>query len=254
MAHESATMLAAEELLHMMLDIATGGEAPASEFKRCRRVLLDDPAAAALLPRFVRTTRDPGGFWAFIRDKESGDGSYARRRKFLRDAFDPLLEHLERAHLSPLDAEVEAGTVALDAESVTAAWGKALARRAVDPDGAITAARTLLESVCKTILEDRGIEYNDRRDDLPKLYGRVAKALRLAPSDHTEEQFRQILGGCMAVVNGLASVRNRDSDSHGKGRKSYRPDQRHAALAVGLAGTVALFLIETHETQPIPEE
>jgi hypothetical protein len=108
----------------------------------------------------------------------------------------------------------------------------------------------LLESVCKTILEDRGVGYDDRRDDLPKLYGRVSKALKLAPSDHTEEQFRAILGGCTTVVNGLESIRNRASDAHGQGRRAYKPAERHAALAVNLAGSMALFLIETHEVRP----
>ncbi|MCD6726893.1 MAG: abortive infection family protein [Solirubrobacteraceae bacterium] len=118
-----------------------------------------------------------------------------------------------------------------------------------DPEGAITAARSLLESVCKTILEDMTVEYDDRDDDLPKLYKRVSKALTLAPSDHTEEQFKAILGGCTTVVNGLGSIRNRASDAHGHGRKSYRPGSRHAALAVNLAGATALFLMETYEAR-----
>lgn len=166
---------------------------------------------------------------------------------FLREQFEPLLDHLERSASSPLDADVSFSASSLDAASVTAAWTKAMTRRATDPEGAITAARSLLESVCKTILEDRGAAYDDRKDDLPKLYGRVSKELRLAPSDHTEEQFKAILGGCTTVVNGLGSVRNRASDAHGSGRKSYRPAARHAALAVNLAGAMALFLIETHE-------
>jgi hypothetical protein len=58
-AGESPTFLAAEELLHLMLAHSTGGEAPPAEYKRCRKVLLDDPAAGDYLPRFVRTCRDP---------------------------------------------------------------------------------------------------------------------------------------------------------------------------------------------------
>jgi hypothetical protein len=236
-------------MLHLMLAHATGGEAPDAAYKRCRKVLLDDPSISDKLPRFVRSCRDPAAFWGYIKAQASGTGSYDARRQILREAFEPLISHLERAHGSPIDAEVEQATIALNAESVVAAWTKAMSRRTSDPDGAITAARSLLESVCKTILEDRGIAYNDRKDDLPKLYSRVSKALRLAPSDHTEEQFKAILGGCTTVVNGLGSIRNRASDAHGQGRKSYRPAERHAALAVNLAGSMALFLMETHKAR-----
>ena len=55
------------------------------------------------------------------------------------------------------------------------------------------------------------------------------------------------------MVNGLGSIRNRDSDAHGQGRKSYRPAERHAALAVNLAGSMALFLMETHEARDAAE-
>jgi hypothetical protein len=43
MAGESPTYLAAEEMLHLMLAHATNGEAPTTDYKRCRSVLLDDP-------------------------------------------------------------------------------------------------------------------------------------------------------------------------------------------------------------------
>jgi hypothetical protein len=174
--------------------------------------------------------------------------TYELRRQFFREQFEPLLSGLERFEASPLDDLVAASTERLNSASATAAWGKALARRKTDPEGAITAARTLLESTCKTILDDRGGDYG-HHDDLPKLYGRVAKALSLAPSDHTEEQFKAILGACTTVVKELGSLRNRISDSHGPGRTTYRPAERHAALAVNLAGSMAQFLIETHEAR-----
>lgn len=83
--------------------------------------------------------------------------------------------------------------------------GPAIARRTVDPEGAITIARTLLETVCKRILDERQIPYTDA-EDLPKLYGMAAKALNLAPSQHTEEPIKAILGGAMSLVT--VSVRS----------------------------------------------
>jgi hypothetical protein len=86
-------------------------------------------------------------------------------------------------------------------------------------------------------------------DDLPTLYSHVQKVLKLSPADQTEDRFRAILGACTTVVKELGSVRNRHSDAHGSGRRSYRVAGRHAALAVNLAGSMALFLIETQEAR-----
>jgi hypothetical protein len=75
----------------------------------------------------------------------------------------------------------------------------------------------------------------------------VTKQLNLAPSQHTEEAFKAILGGCHTVINGLSTLRNRIGDAHGQGGKPVKPSGRHAALAVNLAGAMAMFLIETFE-------
>jgi Abortive infection C-terminus len=237
---------AAEEMMHLMLAQATGGIASAPDYKRVRTVLLADESTSSLVPRFVRTCRDPDAFWAFIKAKHSGSGSYEARREFLRTEFEPLLTALERFEASPVDDLVAESAEVLGSASVIAAWDKALQRRHHDPEGAITAARTLLEAVCKTILDDLGGTYAST-DDLPKLYRDVSKALNLAPSDQTEDQFKRILGGATSVVEGLGSLRNRQGDAHGQGRKAYRASARHANLAVNLAGSMALFLMETAE-------
>lgn len=132
-----------------------------------------------------------------------------------------------------------------DADGVHSVWTKALARRNSDPEGAITVARTLLETVTKRILDELGESYSEK-DDLPKLYANAAKALNLAPNQHSEEPIKAILGGAMNLVNGIGTLRNRLSDSHGRGgRLPVRPSPRHANLAVNTAGAIATFLVET---------
>ncbi|MDG1319996.1 MAG: abortive infection family protein [Paracoccaceae bacterium] len=45
---------------------------------------------------------------------------------------------------------------------------------------------------------------------------------------------------------GGSTLRNRLSDSHGRGgRLPVRPSPRHASLAVNTAGAIATFLVET---------
>lgn len=216
-------------------------------YRLLRRELMNDPDVAQLVPPFVRTAQDTGAMWAFLKDLAP---QWEPRRRFVREQFAPLIERLERG--VPLADSVISDTLTgFNAEAVTAAWNKALTRREADPTGAITMARTLLETVCKHILEDeQGNASYAPHDDLPKLYRLVAKRLNLAPTQDTEEAVRRIFGGAISVVEGLATLRNRVSDAHApNGRRPVKVAPRHAALAVNMAGTVALFLVETAQAR-----
>jgi hypothetical protein len=225
------------ELEGLLISHATGSQGSESRYRALRTRLLAE-APKEHVPTFLRTCRNLGQFWAFVKKWRT----YAERRQVIWHAFAPLLARLEGSGSPAADSITEALT-ALDAEHVNLAWKKALERRSDDPEGAITAARTLLESVCKMILDDYEITYSD--DDLPKLYKKVADAMQLSPSDYTEQPFKQVLQGCYSVVNGLGTLRNKLSDSHGQGGKPVRPAPRHADLAVNLAGAMATFLVET---------
>ena len=137
-----------------------------------------------------------------------------------------------------------------DWEAVRRTWDAALAKVVSDPEGAITATRTTLESVCKHICDERGAEYDDT-GELAKLYKAAAAAMDIAPDQHSEQIIKQILSGVGTVVNGLAAMRNSLSDSHGRGKASVRPAPRHAKLAVNAGFAVAGFLIDTHVEKPM---
>ncbi|WP_070999656.1 abortive infection family protein [Methylobacterium sp. C1] len=237
----------------ILVAAATGGSPDGHAYEILRRELLHDDEAKALLPAFVRTSRTLDAFWPYIKDRY---GRYAERRAFIRESFTPLMDHLEGRNRSPGDAVVNDALASFDADGVHAVWTKALARRTADPEGAITVARTLLEAVCKHILDGLGIAYAPR-DDLPKLYGAVARGLRLAPDQHREEPIHAILGGAMTLVNGLGTLRNRFSDAHAddpptEERPRVRPSPRHASLAVNAAGAIATFLVETYQERGKP--
>jgi hypothetical protein len=104
----------------------------------------------------------------------------------------------------------------------------------------------LLEATCKHILDEAGVTY-DPRADLPKLYALVGERLRLSPSQHVEKVFKQVLGGCTAVVEGLGAIRSKLGDAHGQGKRTVKPAPRHAELVVNLAGSMASFLASTWE-------
>jgi hypothetical protein len=233
----------AEELHAILVAHATGSVASGTEYRRLRKTVLSDVRTKGSAPPFLGSCRTLEDFWDFIQPKF---GTYAERRKYLRDEFGPLYSLLERDPRSPADPHIRGVLSRLDWDAVQDAWQKALDRRSEDPDGAITSARSLLESVCKHILDEAGIAYG-QKDDLPKLYGAVAENLRMAPSQHTEKVFKQILGGCHAIVEGLGTLRSRVGDAHGQGKRQVKPTARHAELAVNLAGALATFLTQTWE-------
>lgn len=231
-------------LQNMMVAIAEGSQVEKDfEFTRLRDAVTSDPSVEHLVPLFARTCRSKKQFWGYIKDVHA---KYEGRRKHIYAGFQPLLDYLENPNKAPADKLVTDVLEKFDAEHVGAAWKKALDRRNTDAEGAITSARTLLESVCKHILDEEGIAYDDK-DDLPKLYRKTSEKLNIAPSQHTEEVFKQILGGCTAAVEGLGTLRNRLSDAHGKGKIAARPKPRHAELAVNLSGALAMFVLSTWE-------
>ena len=152
---------------------------------------------------------------------------------------------------SPSDAEIEQALAILDADHIRAAWAKALHRRQTDPDGAITAARTLLESVCKHILKSAGTQY-PRNADLPKLYHMVCENLNLSPSQHVDTNVKRVLGNCQSVVSGISFLRNHLGDAHASDIGLDIPDSRFGELAVNLAGAMATFLAKTWQEKEAP--
>lgn len=197
-----------------------------------------------LLPNIIRNCRDKGQLNNYLSNIAHGTGAWGKRKSRVYEEFSPFLEHLEHEETSPSDPTISKILHSFDPEGVHAVWEKALSRRHTDPDGAITTARTLLETVCKHILDGLSVPYD--KADLPKLYGMAAKEMNLSPSQHTEDVFKAILNGCHTVVQNLGTLRNKIGDAHGHGPQPVKPSPRHAALAVNLAGSMATFLVETY--------
>jgi hypothetical protein len=153
-----------EQFQDALVAFSTGGGGfggAGLDYKAERGKLLELVESTGLLPDFVRRYRDADSYWQFIKRKF---GTYAERREFLWESFRPLLEHLEKAAQSPATRPVELVLSNLNGEVVNGLWRKALERRTFDPEGAITAARALLESVCKHILDEMQEDYPSDAD------------------------------------------------------------------------------------------
>lgn len=236
----------ADALVHLLIDQATGATPTEKDFTDLRSYFVNHPDWSPILPRWFASKRSLNQFFGYIKNKYS---TYAERRTYLWSEFDPLLTRLETGTVSPAEEDIENGLKSFSSEEVNRAWRRMVNRIANDPEGAITASRNLLETVLKHILDFRNIPYDHDRIELPDLYKKVQSEMGLAPEQHQEQIFKQILGGCSGVINGLGSMRNKLGDAHGTSLKRVRPQPRHARLAVNLAGSMALFLTETHNAK-----
>lgn len=219
-----------------LISRATGGDFSEVIYSHIRSKLLKEPIFEKYLPVWIRTNRTVDQYWLFIKNRYS---TYAERRQFLWSEFSELLTYLELKVESPLNV-----AISFDEAYIHALWKKAIEKKENDPEGAITAARTLIESVLKHILDEQSIKYVDTID-LPELYKEVSKSLSLAPEQHQEQIFKQILGGSSSIVSGLGALRNKLGDAHGKSKTNIRPKERHSELAVNLAGSISIFLFKT---------
>ena len=126
-----------------------------------------------------------------------------------------------------------------------------------DPEAAVTAACSMVESVCRSILVARGIPL-PRTMDIKSLYKEVREPLGLSPSkdlpnSEIEADVRAILSALASAINGIGASRSHAGSAHGRERGFRRIDQRIARLAVNTASAMALFLVETWEMR-FPED
>lgn len=112
-------------------------------------------------------------------------------------------------------------------------------------------ARTLVESTCRTILSERGIEFGSS-DDLPKLFKAVRTCLPFLPPDASSESkarqsLEQTLNGLNTTLQGVCELRNHCGfASHGSDGPRPHLESIQALLAAQAADAIVGFLYRMH--------
>jgi hypothetical protein len=213
------------------------------------RLYLDElharPDGEAALARVIEQAADPRDFLDHP-DRHTAVVEYLNRRLAL-DGFELrtvgvrvklVRVNADAAAVCDLRARIEAH----DLDSVRLDFERALTGG--DPEDAITAACSMVESVCKCLLDLMGKPYPADKSIAP-LAKEVSRHLNLSPDREVPNDIKQILGGLASVVGGIGALRTHAGDAHGRGQGTPRVDARVARLAVHSASTLALFLIET---------
>jgi hypothetical protein len=129
-----------------------------------------------------------------------------------------------------------------------------------NPGLAFDLARALVESVCRAILDERGVAFGPD-DRLPLLFKAAASCLPFLPptaSAHVEvrKSLLQTLSGLSTALQGVCELRNDCGyASHGSGGARPRMESVQALLAAQAADTIVGFLHRVHlEDRKLPDD
>lgn len=139
----------------------------------------------------------------------------------------------------------------LNFDTVQIEIARALASLDSDPEDAVTAACSLIEAVCRSILVELTLPLPPKKD-IDALIRAVQEPLGLSPGrsdlpQEIEADIRQTLSGLTSVAKGIGALRTHGGDAHGREKGFRRIDPRIARLSLNAASSLALFLIETWE-------
>lgn len=121
-------------------------------------------------------------------------------------------------------------------------WDRAIERSRNDPMGSITAANSFLESVMKWIVEQSGQPVPENRR---KLFELTVKLV----SDGLPGQDSDIVGHFDTIMREIGSLRSKIGDAHGSTSAKRPPSSSQAMLSVNLAGSLALYLLDSFDEQ-----
>jgi hypothetical protein len=117
-----------------------------------------------------------------------------------------------------------------------------------DFSGAITSARTFLESLLLFIYKEFTEEDYEFNGNLPRLYKDVTKLIGLNLEKSTEEDIKKLLGGLISIVSGISGISNRVADRHGR-LNEYKKEvlKPLSILIVNSVKTLSLYLLNVYE-------
>lgn len=183
---------------------------------------------------------------------EEGRRNNAERAEvvnFVSRGLNQFIDYIEEKQISVEIKHIEMKLPEdLTYESIVDTLSKCESRiESEDYPGAITSAKTLVEGVCKEILNDFPEVEVPKTVTLPQLFSKLRKKISLDPKDDKlDKELKEVISGLINVVSGISQIRNKYGDAHA----SVIPlKEHHALVVVNAAKTVVTFLFGTYEYQ-----
>ena len=121
-----------------------------------------------------------------------------------------------------------------------------------NPGLAFDLSRSLIESVCYSILLERSIGFS-RNDSLPQLYRKVTESIAFLPTEESHaadvrQSLQKTLNGLNTSIHGICELRNRCGfASHGSHDRRPLLESVDAWMAAEAADTIVGFLYRVHK-------
>lgn len=225
-------------LQSIVLAVAEGKEVDEAAYRKQRSNLIES-SVGDQLPPVVKDFDDTGEMRQFF--KQIGTKFFCKL--YVLEEFLPLVDNLNAMSSKVIADSLLYALKNFDYAVINQYFQDALALRGTKPYLAITVAISLLETVCIFILESMN---NRTPNGLNRLYKATSKILKLAPDDDTDKILNSLFKNCNGIVSSLGEFRNKASGAHGQSGASIRPLSRHSTLALNLAGSMSVFLLETY--------
>lgn len=227
-----------------LIDLATGkftGNDFYETYEKVRTDLIQiDQSISMAIPKWIYENRYGSNFWNFIKEVSS---NYQGRRDFINKTFSDLYDFIEKGANQPISISLEEINLSIKNEYIDLLWKKIYSRRTFDKEGALTACKTLVETALKHLLDKREITHSTK-DDIKFLYKKASDAYELKPNGQDSDGFTKLCSGYISIIDGIAIIRNRYGDAHGKsGNGQTELEQHHIDLVINMTGSIVTFLL-----------
>ncbi len=123
-----------------------------------------------------------------------------------------------------------------------------------DPALAIGTSKEFIETICKTVLKERGIQLSGK-ENLPELTRLTRTELfdcgSIKRDKVTEDKVDKVLGAMSFIIQNIGEFRNAYGTGHGKDIGTEPPDPIYATLIVNAATTIGFFFYQLHENSTV---
>ena len=200
-----------------------------------------------MLPRIIEAAADPRDF---AQESERHAAVLDHLNRALRfDGFEVQqqggqMRLVEAGKTIPVLADLAGLSEVIDVDTVSRDLDRALASSQTDPEDAVTATCSTVESVCRSILIELGQPIPVKKD-VQGLYNAVNEPRGLCPGCSDIDPLiandaRQILSGLATVIGWVGALRTHNGDAHGREKGHVRIDARIASLTIHAASRAAL--------------
>lgn len=179
--------------------------------------------------------------------REMGDGS----SEYYSDLYKGCREVIDREREDVLTSAMHSDLYRqFSSEYMRGQIDDMLRAREENPTEAIGKAKELVESCCKKILEESGVELN-KRWTVQEHVSETMKILHVRARDINNDTdagktVRKILGSLSGLAGSIAELRGPFGDGHGKGDNYRGLSVRHAKLAVGSSVALVEYLWDAY--------